>query len=264
MIRPETGRKLKDARTKIYDVIEVSEDSTTAGKIYDGVMISAIILSLVPLVFKEMSAALVVIDRVTAFMFIIDYLLRLATADIKMKEKNMSFLLYPFTPMALVDLISILPSFSLLGGEFKLLRIFRLFRGLRIFRVFKMFRYSKNIVIIANVIKKQKTALLAVCSLAAAYILLAALIIFNVEPDTFDTFFDAIYWATISLTTLGYGDIYPVTTAGQIVTMLSAVLGVAVIAMPAGVITAGYMNELEEYNDGTRDGAETPGGRDEK
>ena len=80
--------------------------------------------------------------------------------------------------------------------------------------------------------------------MAVAYILISALVIYNVEPESFATFFDAIYWATISLTTVGYGDIYPVTTIGRIVTMISSAFGIAIIALPSGVITAGYLAEI--------------------
>ena len=94
--------------------------------------------------------------------------------------------------------------------------------------------------------KNAKDALLAVCTLAIGYIFVSALIIFNVESDSFATFFDAIYWATISLTTVGYGDIYPVTTAGRMITMLSSIFGIAIVALPAGIITAGYMDALSD------------------
>lgn len=82
--------------------------------------------------------------------------------------------------------------------------------------------------------------------MAVAYILVSALVIYNVEPESFKTFFDAIYWATISLTTVGYGDIYPVTTIGRIVTMISSAFGIAIIALPSGVITAGYLAEINK------------------
>ena len=98
--------------------------------------------------------------------------------------------------------------------------------------------------IIISVIKKSKEALFAVCTLAVGYILISALIVFNVEGETFGTFFDAVYWATVSLTTVGYGDIYPVSTAGRIVTIISSMFGIAIVALPAGIITAGYMEEL--------------------
>ena len=97
-----------------------------------------------------------------------------------------------------------------------------------------------------NVFKKQKKVLSAVATMAVAYILISALIIYNVEPDSFETFFDAIYWATISLTTVGYGDIYPVTKIGRVVTMVSSAFGIAIIALPSGVITAGYLEEINK------------------
>ena len=84
---------------------------------------------------------------------------------------------------------------------------------------------------------------------AIAYILVSALVIYNVEPESFATFFDAIYWATISLTTVGYGDIYPVTTIGRIVTMISSVFGIAIIALPSGVITASYLDEINKKDE---------------
>lgn len=109
-------------------------------------------------------------------------------------------------------------------------------------------RYSKNIYIILDVLKKAKRSLTAVCILAGGYILIAALVIFNLEPDTFKNFFEAIYWATVSLTTVGYGDIYPTSPAGRVFTMISSLLGIAIVALPAGIITAGYMKEIDEKN----------------
>ena len=99
--------------------------------------------------------------------------------------------------MALVDLIAILPSFTVLNQGFKVLKLIRLIRALRVFRAFKAFRYSKSIEIIANVLKESRDSLVAVGTLALAYIFISALIIFNVEPDSFNNFFDAIYWATV-------------------------------------------------------------------
>lgn len=152
--------------------------------------------------------------------------------------------------MAIIDLLSILPSITILNSGFRLLKIFRLMRTFRVFRVFKAVRYSKNIMLILRVLKRQRDSLLVVLWLAIAYVLVSALIIFNVEPQTFDSFFDAIYWATVSLTTVGYGDIYPVSMAGQVITMLSAVLGIAIVALPASIITAGYMEEINLKKEG--------------
>ncbi|MCU6737629.1 potassium channel family protein [Clostridium ammoniilyticum] len=152
---------------------------------------------------------------------------------------------YPFSFMAIIDLLSILPSINMINKGFKSLKTIRLIRTFRVLRIFKSFRYSKNIQIILQVEKNSKKALIAVLYLAIGYIFVCTLIIFNVEPDSFNTFFDAIYWATISLTTVGYGDIYPITTLGRIITMVSSFMGIAIVALPASIITAGYMKEIE-------------------
>ena len=150
--------------------------------------------------------------------------------------------------MAIVDLLAILPSLTIIGNGFKLLKLFRLIRTLKVLRAFKFIRYSSSFEIIINVFRKQKKTLSAVATLAIAYILVSALVIYNVEPESFGTFFDAVSWATISLTTVGYGDIYPITTMGRIITMASSIFGIAIVALPAGIITAGYMKELEKDN----------------
>jgi voltage-gated potassium channel len=151
--------------------------------------------------------------------------------------------------MAIIDLVSILPSITILNNGLKLLKIFRLLRALKVFRTFKFLRYSKSFEIIVEVFRKQKKILGAVATMAVAYVLVSALIIYNVEPESFENFFEAIYWATVSLTTVGYGDIYPVTTLGRIVTMVSSVFGIAIIALPSGVITAGYLAEMDRHEE---------------
>ena len=123
-------------------------------------------------------------------------------------------------------------------------KVFRLLRTLRVFRAFKFLRYSKSISLIINVFKREKESLLTVCGLAIGYVLISALIIICVEPDMFETYFDALYWATISLTTVGYGDLYATSTIGQIITMISSFFGIAIVILPAGIVTAGYIEEV--------------------
>ncbi len=233
-------------RRKIFEIVETSDTNYSASSLYDFFMIFVIILSLIPLAFKTEYYAFTIIDKVCAIIFIIDYLLRWITADYKYNDKSIkSYIRYPFSPMAIIDLLSILPSLSILSNGFRILRVIRMLRAMRVLRVFKMFRYSKNIKIITEVFKKSKGPLITVGTLAIVYVLISALVIINVEPDSFNNYFDAIYWATVSLTTMGYGDIYPVTTLGRIVTMVSSIFGIAIVALPAGIITAGYMSEIE-------------------
>ncbi|MDP4119037.1 MAG: ion transporter [Bacillota bacterium] len=234
-------------RKKIFNTIEPSAEDNFISKIYDTFMILTILVSIFPLLFKIQYPVFKQIDCITVMVFIIDYIMRFLTADFKIKSKGISaFFIYPFTPMAIIDLISILPSVTMLNASFRLLRLFRMFRTLRVFRTFKFIRYSKNVTIVMNVLEKQKKSLFCVGTLAITYIFASAIIVFNIEPKSFKTFFDAVYWATVSLTTVGYGDIYPVTTAGRIVTMISSIFGVAIVALPAGIVTAGYMEEIQE------------------
>lgn len=231
----------ENMRKRIFEIIEASSDGDKLSLNYDILMMLAIAVSIVPLAFKRSFSIFNYTDVITTVLFIVDYVLRFATADYKFGEhRTSSFIKYPFTPWAIIDLVSILPALTVLNDGFKLLRLFR------IFRVFKAFRYSKSIAIVIEVIRNSKSALLAVCSLAIGYILVSALVVFNVESDSFGNFFDAVYWATVSLTTVGYGDIYPVTTAGRVVTMISSIFGIAIVALPAGIITAGYMEAINE------------------
>jgi len=234
-------------RKRLYEIIEASEGGDMVSSIYDIVMMCAIVASLVPLAFKFDCLAFQIVDKICVSIFTIDYLLRLMTADFKFNKHSVtSFLRYPFSFMALIDLVSILPSLTVINSGFKVLRVVRMIRAFRVFRVFKAARYSKSLRIIASVFKKSKNTLSAVGLLAVAYVFISALIIINVEPDSFNNFFDAIYWATVSLTTMGYGDIYPVTAVGRLVTMVSSVFGIAIVALPSGIITAGYMTEIEK------------------
>ncbi len=150
--------------------------------------------------------------------------------------------------MAVIDLLSILPFITYVDRSLRVLRMFRIIKPLRIFRVFRVVRYSGSMEILVTVMKNSKKALLEVASLAMGYVFVSALVVFSVEPDTFNSFFDAIYWATVSLTTVGYGDLYPVTTVGRTVAMISSVFGIAIVALPSGIVTAGYLNTLSRRN----------------
>lgn len=231
-------------RKKLYDITE--------NALYDTFMLVMIIVSMIPLVTKANAASWLFLDLVVAIIFIVDYIIKFVTADFRLNLGAKSFLKYPFTHMAIIDFLAILPSisiFMMIHRGVRLLRLFKLFRTFRIFRVFKVFRYSKNIKMIINVFKRERDSLSIVFALAVGYIFVSALLIFNVEPDTFPSFFDALYWATVSLTTIGYGDYHAVSYIGKFITMVSALFGVAIVALPAGIITAGYMEELSKLND---------------
>lgn len=238
------------SREKIYRIIEQGREDGKSGTAYDTIMFLAILASIVPLMFVNEYPVFWYIELATCSLFVIDYLLRWATADFRLKKGGWSFVLYPFTAWAIVDLLSMLPCFSPVSNGFKLFRITRLMRVLRLFRYL---RYFEQMRMLNKVLRRERAVLLSVLGIAIFYVVITALVMFIVEPRinpvtgevTFENFFDALYWATITLTTVGYGDLTPVTTFGKIVSMFSALFGIAVIALPSGVITAGYMEELK-------------------
>ena len=232
---------------------------TWGSRVYDFIMLVAIAISILPLMFRSHPKIFWYFELISSALFIVDYILRWGTADLQSRRsKWAAFLIYPFTPMAIVDLLTILPVFHLLSPPFRIARIYRLMKILRIFRVI---RYFEPLKIIMTVIRRQRKILWTVLILALFYIFVTALIMFNAEEEInpatgkllFDSFFDAFYWAACTLTTVGYGDIYPISHIGRVISIISSMVGIAVIALPSGIITAGYMDELNRRNNNSED-----------
>ena len=243
-------------RKKIFEIIELDENDNLISKIYDWIMQTAIVVSIIPLMFRSNNVVFTTIEYTVTILFVVDYMLRWTTADLKSGKKGIKpFLVYPFTLIAIVDLITILPAISYVNDSLRVLRMWRL---LRILRITKIFKYYEPLQIVLEVFKKKAPVLLTVVGFALFYIFVTALFMFNVEqsvnPETgelfFDDFFDALYWSTCTLTTVGYGDIYPISDIGRVVSMVSALVGIAIIALPSGIITAGYMEEVNERKNG--------------
>lgn len=239
-------------RKRLFDIIESAQEGDKASRVYDIFMIIVITLSLYPMTLKVVSKEVFLMEEIVAVIFVIDYILRWITADYKLQKGKKSFLLYPFTFMAILDIISIIPVIVFVSDSLRIFRSVRLLRALRVVRAARFLRYSKSIDIILNVIVKKRNALIIVTFMVMGYIMLTALLVFSVEMDTFESFFDAVYWASISLMTIGYGDIYTVSTIGKVMTMISTLVGIAVIALPTGIITAGFMEEMQLANEKLR------------
>jgi len=230
-------------RKKIYQMVHVYEGNLLS-VIYKWFMISIIAVSLIPLTFKGTNNIFKAIDYTCLVIYIVDFSLRWIAADYKFNKHHWtSFARYPFRFISIIDLMSIVALLCPLLGWF---RYSSFTEVLKVFRIVRIFRYSKNTRTIISILRKSKKSLVAVGSLAIGYILISALILFNIEPQTFSTFFDAVYWATVSLTTVGYGDIYPVTIIGRTIAMLSSFFGIAIVALPAGIVTAEYISFIKE------------------
>ena len=245
-------------RKKIDHLVN-PEEHTRASRAYDFIMLLAIAASIIPLMFRFQSTLFWLMEIVATVCFIIDYIFRWSTADYHSDRSRLgAFLVYPFTPMAIIDLLSILPIFNIANPAFRVTRVYRLMRILRIFRVI---RYFEPLKIIFSVIRRQRRILWTVLVLSVFYIFITALIMFNAEEDInpetgkylFENFFDAFYWAACTLTTVGYGDLYPISHIGRVISIISSMVGIAIIALPSGIITAGYMDELNRRNEKKQD-----------
>lgn len=234
-------------RQAIYKFIRQSGSSDKLNKFYDYFICLAAFLSIIPLMFKREYEIFGLMDTVTVYILFADYVFRWMTYDMKIKRGNISFVIYPFTPYALIDLLSLLPSLGMVSQSFRVLRMLR---------IFKILRYSKSFNYILHAFEKEKNTLYSVLILALGYIFVSALIMFSYEPDTFSDFFAALYWATTALTTVGYGDVYPKTDIGRLISMISSLFGIAVIALPAGIITASFVDEINEEKENAAAAAE--------
>ncbi|MEG2982605.1 MAG: ion transporter [Raoultibacter sp.] len=223
-------------RKRIFEIVQRAQPGDEASRIYDLFIVVVAFLSIAPLMFKETFPALEMLDVVTVYILFLDYILRWFTHDLRTGKTGWkAFLAYPFTPLAIIDLLAILPSLGILPESF---------RFLRVLRVTKVFRYSKNLTIVANVFASERKTLLSVLIVALMYIFISGLMMFTNEPETFGNFFDALYWATTALTTVGYGDVYPHTELGKGISMVSSLFGIAIIALPAGIITGGFLEQI--------------------
>lgn len=238
----------------ILNIIEPNGENRWS-RIYDWIMLIAIAIGLLPLMFRTQYKLFWYFDIISCFCFIVDYILRWITCGLRSKNHSwLAYAVYPFTPTAIIDMLSILPTLNILTPTFKIVRISRL---LKILRVVKVVRYFEPLEIILSVMKKQRKILMTVLSLAIFYIFITALIMFNAEEDInpetgqylFGNFFDAFYWAACTLTTVGYGDLYPISEVGRVISIISSMVGIAIIALPSGIITAGYLDELRERKD---------------
>lgn len=223
-------------RQRIYTIVTKATPGDRLSQVYDVLLVLVAFAGIVPLMFKGTSPALELLDVVTVYLLFADYVLRWICHDYAGRLKGpWAFVAYPFTPYAIVLLLSLLPSMGILGPGFRMLRLLR---------IFVIVNYSDNFRRIAKVFKKERKTLMAVLYIAIFYIFVSALVMFTYEPETFSNFFEALYWSTTALTTVGYGDLSPVSEVGRLISMVSSLFGIAVIALPAGIVTAGFVDEI--------------------
>lgn len=194
------------------------------------------------------------IEFFSIIFFTAEYILRFWVADLEYPKISFfkAKIKYIFSFLAIVDLLAILPFYLLLIVSVDL-RILRMLRIIRLLRIFKINRYSDAFLSIGSVFRQKSRELISSVSVVLILMIIAAVLMYNVEnqaqPETFPNAFAALWWAVATLTTVGYGDIYPVTVAGKILSTIVALLGIGLVAVPSGIISSGFMEHVTKENE---------------
>ena len=192
-------------------------------------------------------------DRISVYIFTVEYVLRVwsCTHDPRYKGSIKGRIKYMLTPGAIIDLLAFLPYYiHLITGPGGLdLRTLRILRLMRFFRLFRLTAYTKSAQMIFNVFKSRLNELVLSFVMVIFLIIIASCLLYfaehNVQKDSFSSIPATLWWAVVTLTTTGYGDMAPITITGKILAGIIMLTGVALFALPAGIITAGFLEEIK-------------------
>ncbi|HEU5164669.1 MAG TPA: ion transporter [Chitinophagaceae bacterium] len=191
-------------------------------------------------------------DRISVYIFTIEYVLRVwsCTHDPRYRGSIKGRIKYMLSPGAIIDLLAFLPFYiHLITGPGSLdLRTLRILRLMRLFRLFRLTAYTRSAQMIFNVFKSRINELVLSFIMVVFLIIIASCLLYfaehNLRPDLFSSIPATMWWAVVTLTTTGYGDMYPITTIGKILAGIIMLTGVALFALPAGIITVGFLEEF--------------------
>ncbi len=254
-------------RKRLFEIIEIGLPGDVASQVYDAFNILSIVINLVVSVmvtFDDLHARfgpwLVMIEAVTVAFFAADFAMRLWTAKFLRPSltEPRAVLRYIFSFSGLVDLLSFLPYYLPVFFPSGAVA-FRMFRVARVFRLFRVNAYYDSLGVITQVISSKRQQLFSSVFILLVLMLASSLCMYSLEhdaqPEVFSNAFSGIWWSVSTLLTIGYGDIYPVTTMGKIFSIFITFLGVGMVAIPTGIISAGFVDQytrikrISEYAD---------------
>lgn len=239
-------------KKRVFEIISKAEKGDFASAVFDWSIMLLIALSIISIVLESFSIineryhdAFHLFETVTVIVFSIEYMLRIWTADMLYPEAKHPRIKYIFSFMAIIDLLAILPFYlPFVSADLRFLRMMRLFRLFRLLRVFKLGRYFDALQIIVKVIRTSAPQLVMSVVLCFFVMLFSAIIMYTVEnpvqPEQFPNVISSLWWAICTLTTVGYGDVYPITHIGRLFASVISMVGIGIIAIPTGIIAAGF------------------------
>lgn len=251
-------------KKRTFEILEAANDGDIVSKIFDFFIISLIIINVVIVIAdtftlsataKEITS---IIEVVSVVIFTLEYVLRVWTSNYSYPNKSAlkARIKYIFTFMAIIDLLAILPFYIPFIIPIDL-RVLRTLRIVRLLRLFKVNRYTNALSTIGDIFKKKASQLLSSMLIVVLLMIIASVLMYNVEneaqPEKFENAFAALWWAVATLTTVGYGDIYPITIVGKVLSGVIALLGIGLVAVPTGIISAGFMEHIDDSKNETQD-----------
>ncbi len=252
-------------KKRVYEIIEEAEPGNRASEIFDIFLISFISLNAISLVVGTVEEihqiaprAFRLFEIVSVAIFTVEYLLRVWSCSVNPRYAHpvLGRLRFMVSPLALIDLLAILPFYmapfiGLHGLDLRFLRAVRLLA-----QIVRLSRYFSSMRTLARVLHTRRGELLAVVLVLSLLLVMTSSLIFFAEneaqPDTFANIPQAMWWSVITLTTVGYGDVFPVTVAGRLLAGLIAVVGIGLFALPAGILGSGFMEEIGKGKNATR------------
>ncbi|HYO62939.1 MAG TPA: ion transporter [Pyrinomonadaceae bacterium] len=212
--------------------------------------VMAVILETVEEIARPLARVFALFEDFSVAVFTAEYVLRLwaCVSEAKYRHPVRGRLRYALTPLALVDLLAIVPFYlEFLPVDLRFVRVLRLFR---LFRIFKLARYSASMRTLDDVIRAKKEELLVTLFVVVILLIFASSTMYYAEneaqPDKFSSIPSAMWWGVATLTTVGYGDVFPVTPVGRLLGAVIAVLGVGLFALPTGILASGFSEELQK------------------
>lgn len=253
-------------KKRIFDIIQIGKRDDFVSRAFDVLIVIVIIANIAVLfleTFEETALYLPIlhtIEIITVIIFCVEYLLRIWTAEYlyPSKSKTKAILRFLVSFDGIVDLCTILPFFFLSG--FVALRMLRVVRILHLFRINA---YYDSFNVITSVLKEKKNQLISSIFIIMMMMLASSLCMYSaeheVQPQVFQNAFSGIWWSTSTILTVGYGDIYPVTILGQIMAIVISFLGVGVVAIPTGIISAGFVERYTQMQNQNKSGGSARG-----
>jgi len=253
-------------RRRVREIVAHSKAGDTPSRVFDVFIVALILLNVIAMVVESVRrvhelipAWFLTFEYFSVAVFTVEYTARIwsCVEDPRYQRPVLGRIRFALTPLAIVDMLAVLPFYlPFLSVDLRVLRMFRLLRIMRLMRVAKLARYSQSLQMLARVLRAKREQLISAVFILLIMLVVGATLAYYAEnaaqPKAFSSIPAAMWWAAVTLTTVGYGDIYPVTILGKVLGAMIAMTGIGMFALPTAILGAGFLEDLEQRKKGRR------------